>query len=374
MKRVILIIISYLIKKKIQFVFRSKNKKILSYLKRNNKLIEPPKSVISRHKQLWSRFDEHINCDSFRILSSISGIQDPYFVPEYIYYSEIEPRLNNSIMSAAYSDKNFYDLYYQNKLFPEVYIRSIEGILYDSNYKIIVNNPLKHFANKYVVAKKTLNTSGGLDVKFFRLNKNSFIDMSNNTKKEFEEVLHEFGPNFVFQEYIKQHEYFAQFNKSSINTVRILTYRSTINNKVFTVQSVLRIGQNGMRVDNQAAGGISSGIADSGKLNEYAVDKMGEIFFETNGIVFADVGIIPFINKMKKYAIEIGNKNFYSRLLGFDFCVDVNEKVRLLEINNSNLETNFLQMNNGPLFGDFTNEIITYCIKKQKSICLDFNI
>ncbi len=81
---------------------------------------------------------------------------------------------------------------------------------------------------------------------------------------------------------------------------------------------------------------------------------------------------LPGIDEMKNYARNLASKYYYHRLLGFDFCVDNSNRVRLLEINCKNIEINFLQMNNGPLFGDFTDEIIDFCGSNKKSVVLDF--
>ena len=65
---------------------------------------------------------------------------------------------------------------------------------------------------------------------------------------------------------------------------------------------------------------------------------------------------------MKQMAIYYAKKNFYSRLMGLDFCVDINNKVILIEINNQFGAISF-QMNAGPLFGEYTDEVIQYFIK-----------
>jgi hypothetical protein len=53
--------------------------------------------------------------------------------------------------------------------------------------------------------------------------------------------------------------------------------------------------------------------------------------------------------------------------------VDITNQVKLIEINNNNNEINFYQMNRGPLFGKYTQEIINYCQKSRKSFCIDFD-
>ena len=73
-------------------------------------------------------------------------------------------------------------------------------------------------------------------------------------------------------------------------------------------------------------------------------------------------------------AKKIAKLNYYSRLLGIDLGMDNNGRIRIIEINSVNNEINFYQMNNGPLFGDYTKEIIDYCKKNQISYCFDYQM
>ena len=79
-----------------------------------------------------------------------------------------------------------------------------------------------------------------------------------------------------------------------------------------------------------------------------------------NNVIFAKVGEIPKVSEMRQIATYYAKKNFYSRLMGLDFCVDNKGKVILIEINNQFGAISF-QMNSGPLFGEYTDEIIEYC-------------
>ena len=45
-----------------------------------------------------------------------------------------------------------------------------------------------------------------------------------------------------------------------------------------------------------------------------------------------------------------------------------------MEINNINIGIEDLQKNNGPMFGEFTEEVIDFCSKNKRSYCFDFEI
>ena len=203
-----------------------------------------------------------------------------------------------------------------------------------------------------------------------------FIVNSNSLdQKQFIRILLEvYKNNFILQEKIIQHPFYANLNQSSLNTARMFTYRSIKDNCVTPLQSVLRFGKPGSLVDNQASGGFSVGISSNGLLNDFYVSKWGikNPFSDKN--IIRQKSEVPGFFQMKEIACLIAKKYYFHRLLGFDFTFTESNEVKLLEINCKNLEINFLQMSNGPLFGDFTDEIIEYCLHNKKSVVLDFEV
>jgi hypothetical protein len=72
--------------------------------------------------------------------------------------------------------------------------------------------------------------------------------------------------------------------------------------------------------------------------------------------------------------LTISSHIYYSHLIGLDLCVDIDGNPKLVEINCYNNEINFFQMTNGPLFKDFTEEIIAYCAGHKRHFVIDFEI
>jgi hypothetical protein len=147
-----------------------------------------------------------------------------------------------------------------------------------------------------------------------------------------------------------------------------------LNEKVVILQRILRMGKAGSVVDNQASGGIACGVSPAGVLSVFGIDKYGKKHYDSNGVIFNSVGTLPFIDIVCDTAMGIAQKFPYSRLLGMDFGIDINGKVFLIEVNDSNNEINFYQMNNGPLFGEYTEEITHLCLKEPKSVVIDYNL
>jgi hypothetical protein len=77
---------------------------------------------------------------------------------------------------------------------------------------------------------------------------------------------------------------------------------------------------------------------------------------------------------MEALAKEIASKNIHSRILGLDLCIDNKENVRCIEVNNFGNEINFFQLNNGPLFGRFSDEVNAYVKCSLNKIYESFTI
>jgi hypothetical protein len=329
----------------------------------------------------WSDFKLSIDPDYPLYCSSINSVESADYVPETIYYGRIEPVLNNKAFALAYADKNFYERYFpENKgLFPETILRGINGNFYDSQYRL-VTGPIKPGdipeENPEYILKPAVETSGGSNVVLVQFSSGSVI-VSGKTCRHYEFInvlKRDYHCNFVLQKKISAHPWFRDFNPSSLNTVRLFTYRSVLNEEVHPVQAVIRFGRPGSIVDNQAAGGLTCGINKQGGLNGFVIDKYGKKYTDFAFLSAKKEDIVPGFDQMKKIANQLAAKYYYHRLLGFDFCLDSGNNVRLLEINCKNIEINFLQMNNGPLFWDHTEEVIKYCKENKRVVVLDFSI
>lgn len=328
------------------------------------------------YKKKWTVLSRFVFAKYYKVYTSISGKDDINYVPENIFYCIIEPTLNDTSLSIAYSDKNYYDrLPSFSTLFPKTCIRNIDGVFYDDKYCYIDDKKtgdfltrLKRFTAPQVILKPSVDSWGGRNVLLFIKEHGVYRDTDGNTL-DLKFLQSYQNKNYIVQEAIEQYQFYKQFNPSSLNTIRVFTYRSTTTEKVAVLHCVLRMGRDGSITDNQSAGGISCGIDENGKLNDFAVNKKGDIFHyagEGKELSFTSIGSVYKLGEIKKLAKECAIHFYYHRILSFDFCVDKRENVRLIEINNKSMEINFLQMNNGPLFGEYTDEVIEYCKNNRK--------
>lgn len=363
----------------IVFGFRLKillNKKIRNIFNHITNHTEVTKDTISKHKQLWNGLGSTPNLKWLRVYSSVSGKNDYRYITEYDYYANVEPKLNHRGLSEAYCDKNAYHRLLPLYLLPKVLLRNINGIFYDEKYSLLnIASGFEKFkkTNDKIIIKSALDSGGGRGVELFEAGYEGFFNSSYN-ELTFAYLDKVFVKDYLIQEYVVQHPFFHQFNPTSLNTVRIFTYRSVTTEEIIPIHAVLRMGGPGAIVDNQASGGIAIGINEAGILNSFAVNKKGERILSYNGLKFSDIKKIPMFDRMVEVSKSVATTFLYHRLLGFDLCLDKAGAIRLIEVNNKNNEINFYQMSNGSLFGDYTGEIIEYCNSRKKTFSADFEL
>ena len=357
------------------FFVKRKTEKIWKNLKAQG--LSKPERKLSDYSYLLP-LKHSVNLDLISAYALISGKTDACFIPEDIYYSKVEPALNNRLYALAYADKNLYERYLRqfSLLFPEVLFRYMGGVASDGDYQSLslgeCRAKLLSRDGDYI-AKPSIETSGGGRVYLLRVRDGvANIDGQDINMCIVHHLCEKLGENYIVQHRIRQLGWFEDFNKSSLNTIRLMTYRSVIDNAVHPISAVVRFGRPNSIVDNQASGGLTCGIDDKGMLGAFAVDKYGRLTVDLPWIATKRGTEVPGFHSMCNYAKEIAPMFPYHRLIGFDFCMDSSGDVKLIEINLKNLEINFLQMNNGALFGAYTEEIIDYCARKKRSHMIGF--
>lgn len=132
--------------------------------------------------------------------------------------------------------------------------------------------------------------------------------------------------SYVLQQVVEQHPELSKFNPSSLNTMRIDTFRAP-GSEAEILSAFLRVGGKGNYVDNIAAGGVKVGIhLDSGKLQEKALNlfhgSQTITTFKaspTNGILF-DGCQVPMFEEVKQTVIRAA-EYIPSALVGWDVAV-----------------------------------------------------
>lgn len=356
----------------------------LKKISRNIPDLKSFKELENDYINLWSKLGKKPSVLFQRCMSSLSGVESSLYVPENIHYGLIEPILNNRTFSLIYNDKNFFERYLINHkhLFPKAILRGINGLQYDADYNRISGYDSEIILNSLnvkgqLVLKPATETGGGSNVLLIEKADNGFLLSGKllSTSELVNLLKNRYQNNFVLQHKLEQNPYFSLFNESSLNTVRLYTYRSVKDETVNPIRAYIRFGKQGSLVDSSSQGGRTCGVDTSnGILNKFALGKYGEKYHDLECLKQNGGTRVPFFNEMVLTANEIAPLYNYHRLLGFDFSVDINNNVRLLEVNNLYIGIINQQMNSGPLFGKFTDEVIEYCLTHKKSFFFHFYI
>ncbi len=334
---------------------KKSSKHYFKYLKNNDipiqKLtIEEKKSV----KKLWGGLGL-LDYSTHTLIKSVTGNFDPKILPELVFRTGIELKLNHPTFKNSWSDKSYFDMFFPEIKFPRTIVRNISGQYLDHDYNPIskedalnIVKPMKNY-----IIKPSIDNGFGRGVRL--------IENTDNHIKVFED----FKANFVIQEPFIQSELMNSFNKSSVNIVRIITLY--INETVYSVSSALRVGGEGEVCDNTTTkdgkGMVIIGINKNGLLKEKAYYSNGTYITKLpNGIEFSGTPI-PNYDKMERIAKSAHKKLPHFKFIGWDFILDENSEPAVMEYNIKGPGVIYYQFVNGPLFGEYTKDLIEWLKK-----------
>lgn len=358
------------VKKIVISLYRRHNKKMMvsdmmDFVKRNPSLNEPAEGE-KEWVRFWSRFGDEPSVLFYRVYSRYIG-NNMNIVPMDISRNYIEPVLNPGWTESFYNDKNVFNLIIDKRDLPKTYFRSIGGKYYDNDYNPLTENDLvRSLGSAGKVVVKPVRDLGGKGVAVFNLSSDGNYYDSKNRALSISLLEKNYGKDFLVQEFFVQSDYTAQFNPSSVNTIRMNTYRDVYTGEIHVLGSVIRIGQKGSVTDNATGGGVFIGIDNNGKLGNYTVDHHGNKKTEHNGIDFSvNEFTIPNYETCKELAIRVSKKFPHMSLFAHDIALDKNNNPKIIEVNTHCLTSFFLQTTAQPLYGNFANDIIEYCLQNK---------
>lgn len=291
-----------------------------------------------------------------KFLYSRTGVYSKKYIPTSLYKVTLLYRANKHGYRDAYADKNMADILLPGVKHPYVVLKRMNGYYYINNNAVSEDEAIRHCRNlTNVLIKPSLGTHGD---GARRLCVNDGI--TNIGGKSIEKVFRDYGDNFCVQEFIRQHEKMKALNPTSVNTVRVLTYRSGM--EVIVLYTVIRIGRKDKEIDNESAGGISTVINRNGKLGKYAYGDPG-----VDKVEYTDTGIrlegyeIPSYEKVVDTVKRLHFNLPFFNLIGWDVAIGEDSEPILVEWN---VCTELSQSANGPAFGEYTERIIKELMQK----------
>ncbi len=259
---------------------------------------------------------------------SRTGVFSKDYIPKDFYTLELRPRANVYMFQEAYDDKNIYDIILSGENVVHTILKNMNGYYYFEGKPVSGEEAVALCQNLEEVIIKPSMTMQGDGVRLLTV-KNGISNVDGLT---IDQLFKKYKHNFLIQERVKQHKDIAALNPTSVNTMRILTYRSGM--EVLVVYSVIRIGRSGQVIDNQCAGGISTMITEDGKLGKAAFGGFSE-----DDVRVTDTGIIldgyqlPSYDKAIEFVKRLHMKLPYFNIIGWDVSIEENGEPILIEYN-----------------------------------------
>ena len=299
-----------------------------------------------------------IPLDWHRYFYSRTGNYSKLYFPTSEYKTDIVGRLNVFPLKRAYTDKNLSDILLPDAHQPKIFLKNMNGFFYFEGKAVSKEEAIDKCKNLGDVIIKPSLSSRGNGVQVLHI-ENGLV----NTKQTLEEIFKTYMSDYQIDELVYQHKDMSALNPTSINTIRILTYRTGMDINV--LYTVIRIGRKGQSVDNESAGGISTQINHDGTLGKYAYGAPGDdnIEYTDSGVKLDGYKIPSYhtaIEKVKEYHLNFP----FFKLMAWDIAIEEDGCPTLIEFN---VTPDLSQSANGPAFGDFTEVLLKDAIGKKNT-------
>lgn len=258
---------------------------------------------------------------------SRTGYFTKEYVPNNVYHCELVPKANMHSMGGL-GDKNLLDLLFPGENVVHSILKNVFGHYYFEGRPVSEEEAEDLCRDLGKVIIKPTRSSRGRGVKVFSV-KDGVTDLDGMTVAE---LFRKYKKDFAVQEWVKQHKDMAALNPTSVNTMRILSYRSGM--EVLIIYSVVRIGHKDSVIDNQCAGGISTTISEDGRLGGTAFGG-----YSADNITKTDTGIVlegyqlPSYDKAIEMVKRLHLKMPYFDLIGWDVAIQEDGEPVLIEYN-----------------------------------------
>lgn len=269
-----------------------------------------------------------------------------HYMPEDIFYALAMPALNPRDRTAILGDKNHFDLMEGWPALPPTVGRLMNGRLLDPHFVPAAAAELVRQLppGSQVVVKPSRVTGSGKSVAFVEVS-----DLADALVGRTDAVI---------QLPVQQHRDIAVLNSTSLNTLRINTYRKR-DGEVVHLGTFLRMGRNGSRVDNTGAGGLYCGIdSERGALNADGYNKDGSKVYQAHpdsGLLFADRKVPGFAAARDAY-LEAHRRLPWIDLASWDVAIDTAGHPVTIEVN-VGTTISVPQISLGPMFAPVMDDL-----------------
>ena len=274
------------------------------------------------------------------------------YIPQDFFFSHLEVALNN-IDYFTVQDKNLLQNVFKDVEQPKTVVGKIGGMFLMDDHIVSQNEAIGAcLKSGRIIVKPSIETWGGLGVAKLDLSGED----SDSGHAKLTDLFDSYEKDFIVQEIVDQSDTMKTLNATSLNTMRICTYLRK--DEVVVLFSIVRFGTKGVHIDNISQGGFHCNINDDGSLHEHAYNELKKTISKTDdGAILRDF-TIPNYDGVKEMVQGIHQRVPYFRMISWDVALDSNDFPVLIEFNAFGQSIDF-QSVCGPLFGEYTDEVMT---------------
>lgn len=282
--------------------------------------------------------------------SRLNGINSDRYLSMDVYYFYVIPALNRHDFKDAYLDKNIYSELFPDVRQPGTVVKNIHGHFYRDGEEVSLDQAIQAVQDAGVdmIIKPTVETCNGEGVEQIRSLDSDSLHA----------LFAHYDYNFIVQEKVKQHPQLQQVNPTSLNSMRLYTYRRVDGTYEYLYPFAhMRFGGKGAIKDNVSQGGGTCLIHEDGAVDDrvfrFKSMQVSSLKRETG----VEGLVIPHYGQVIDALLRMHRRLPYFDFVGWDVTVLSDGQPLLIEFNLVP-SVEGPQMMAGPMFGDFLDEVI----------------
>ena len=290
--------------------------------------------------------------------SRLNGIFSDRYLPMDVYYFYVIPSLNRYDFKDAYLDKNVYSVLFPDVKQPLAVVKNMNGLYYREGQQVSVDEAAEAVIGTAVelMIKPTVETCNGEGVE----------QVAAGSVDDVKRLFERYGVNFIVQEKVKQHPDLQRVNATSLNSMRLYTYRHLDGSCEFLYPFAhMRFGGKGAIKDNVSQGGGTCLIHPDGRVD----DKVFRFKRMDVSSLKQETGVeglvVPNYQAVIDTLLRLHARLPYFDFVGWDVTVLPDGEPLLIEFNLVP-SVEGPQMMAGPMFGDCLEEVLD---RARKVVC-----
>ena len=282
--------------------------------------------------------------------SRLNGIDSDRYLSMDLYYFYVIPALNRYDFKDAYLDKNIYSMLFPDMKQPVSVVKNMHGLFYINGDEGTLEQAVNAVcaADGELIIKPTVETCNGEGVE----------QLEGLDAEGVKALFGQYGINYTVQHKVKQHPDLQQVNPTSLNSMRLYTYRRLDGTYAYLYPFAhLRFGGKGAIKDNVSQGGGTCLINEDGTVD----DRVYRFKSMTVASLKQETGVdnltIPNYQGVIDTLLKMHRRLPYFDFVGWDVTVLPDGEPLLIEFNLVP-SVEGPQMMAGPMFGTYLDEVI----------------